>query len=264
MEEIYKDYKIKIEQDEDARSPREDDNMLTIICFHRNYALGDDHNYKIDDFRSATEEEAFEKMEKQFREDYDIIEGTIHRIRMYEHGSIGLAIRPSKIATYPYNCQWDSMWVGMLFATYEGVKTTHGWDKEKINNLTDEEKDMLYQGVLAEFDQYNSYVQGEVYGYRIFELDDEGEELDEVDSCWGYIGDSDYCMTEAKSVVDSYYVSVEHFEKGTTTYKFADFEKFAREIYIENEQKDPPEKIPYGFWKNYITNYCDNLKIVGE
>jgi len=30
----------------------------------------------------------------------------------------------------------------------------------------------------------------------------EHEEWEEVDSCWGFFGDMDYCLTEAKDIVD--------------------------------------------------------------
>ena len=38
-------YRLKIENDDWADSPREWDNLGHMICWHRNYNLGDGHNY---------------------------------------------------------------------------------------------------------------------------------------------------------------------------------------------------------------------------
>ena len=39
-------FRIHIEQDEDAESPREwDSNIGTMVCWHKNYNLGDEHNF---------------------------------------------------------------------------------------------------------------------------------------------------------------------------------------------------------------------------
>jgi hypothetical protein len=47
-------------------------------------------------------------------------------------------------------------------------------------------------------EEWNQYLSGDVYGYKIFELDEE------IDSCYGFYGSEEYCMTEAESVVDYY------------------------------------------------------------
>jgi len=46
--------------------------------------------------------------------------------------------------------------------------------------------------------EINSIWSGEVYGYTITD-----ENVDETDSCWGFIGDMKYCITEAKRQVDA-------------------------------------------------------------
>lgn len=45
-----------------------------------------------------------------------------------------------------------------------------------------------------------AWLDGDCYGYKI-----EGpiDDSDFEDSCWGYVGDSDYCLVDAKHVVDS-------------------------------------------------------------
>lgn len=57
--------------------------------------------------------------------------------------------------------------------------------------------------------EWNEYLCGDVYGYKIFDttgIDEDDDDLgfDEmVDSCWGFYGDHESCMTEAVSMVEA-------------------------------------------------------------
>lgn len=48
----------------------------------------------------------------------------------------------------------------------------------------------------AETDEYGSWAQGKAYGYIV---DPDGPD---EDSCWGFIGDIDYCKSEANSMAE--------------------------------------------------------------
>jgi hypothetical protein len=69
-------------------------------------------------------------------------------------------------------------------------------DKEKVRKeyeaqrLTPKIKQKVLSILNAEVEEYNKYITGEVYGYRIIE---NGEE---VDSCWGFYG-LDHCRQQA-------------------------------------------------------------------
>lgn len=43
--ETYKGHNIKIEADESPENPRDWDNLGSMYCLHRNYNLGDKHNF---------------------------------------------------------------------------------------------------------------------------------------------------------------------------------------------------------------------------
>lgn len=187
-EEIYKGYTIKIFPDDSPESPRVWDNISKIFCLHGSYNIGDKHNYRSSSFDS------WDEFRKQIEQDYHVVPNTMQQIRMYDHSGIGLAIG-NKVYTYPYNCQWDSGWVGWIFATYDDVKKCMGWKR-----ITAKRKKQLDDIIVGEFNTYNSYVQGEVYGFLVFTPEDDE---DAIDSCWGYVGDIDYCIQEAKSVVDA-------------------------------------------------------------
>ena len=46
-----KEYLLTVTQDDYAENPREWSNLCTMTCWHRNYRLGDKHNYDgIEDF----------------------------------------------------------------------------------------------------------------------------------------------------------------------------------------------------------------------
>jgi hypothetical protein len=47
-----------------------------------------------------------------------------------------------------------------------------------------------------------SIVDGDVYGFRITGPAADDEDGDELDSCWGFIGDMNYCLSEAKSIAE--------------------------------------------------------------
>ena len=38
-------YVLVVQQDDSPFNPREDDNFGKMVCFHRQYSLGDHHNY---------------------------------------------------------------------------------------------------------------------------------------------------------------------------------------------------------------------------
>ena len=60
----------------------------------------------------------------------------------------------------------------------------------------------------AEVEAYDDYLNGNVYGYRILKEQKPCSKCKvtpkpkQVDSCWGFIGDSDYALQEAKEAVD--------------------------------------------------------------
>ncbi len=99
-------------------------------------------------------------------------------IYMYDHGGV-------TISTSPFSCGWDSGQVGYIYITKEKAKAEGLSDP--LATLENEVKNM------------DSYIRGEVYGYIVYDAD--GNELD---SCWGYLGEMDWCIEEAKSVADYY------------------------------------------------------------
>lgn len=181
-----KKYRIKIIQDNDPISPRENDNLGKMVCFHGRYDLGDKHDYDHRDYSGWEEQrEAISKNE-------DVC--VILPLYLYDHSGI-------TISTSPFSCRWDSGQVGWILVSKKKVREEYG--VKRINKKLVEK----VTGILeAEVKEYDQYLTGDVYGYEIYELKtcSEGHEHAEfVDSCWGYYGE-EYCMTEAMGVVQHY------------------------------------------------------------
>jgi hypothetical protein len=165
METIRKgNYELEILQDESPESPREWGNLGTMVCFHRRYNLGDKHNFSV--------EEAEEMMKGK-----DICVSL--PLYLYDHGGITMS-------TGSFSCKWDSGQVGWIFVTKEQVRKEY--NVKKISKDLIEKVTRVLEG---EVETYDQYLTGDVYGYRISQIDvcDKGcEHKDEIDSCWGYYG----------------------------------------------------------------------------
>ncbi len=166
---------IRIEQDFDPSSPREDCNLGTMVCFHNRYNLGDDHDYQSVDYSG------WDDMQAQIEKEHDI--AVILPIYMYEHS--GIALR-----TGPFSCGWDSGQVGFIFITKEKVR--YEYSRKRLSSKLLERIETYLNNEVKVYDQY---LNGDVWGFII--EDDNGEHLD---SCWGFYG-QEYCENEANEAM---------------------------------------------------------------
>ena len=104
---------------------------------------------------------------------------------LYDHSGITISCSHS----YPYNDRWDAGQVGWTYASYNEIKNEY----ETVNAETIEK---AKQRLIDETETYDNYLRGNSYGY-IIEKDGE-----EIDSCWGYLGDLKEMISEMKSGVD--------------------------------------------------------------
>ncbi len=176
----YKGYSIRIVQDTDPMSPRDWDNLGTIACGHSRYTLGDEQietgNFEgWDDVRASL-----------------VADGAriILPLRLFDHSGISMSVGSGAHPHDPGG--WDSGQVGFVYVT--AAKLREEYSVKRITRAIETKAEEVLR---AEVSTYNEYLTGDVYGYVI---EDPGGE--QVDSCWGYYGGADYCMTEAKSAVD--------------------------------------------------------------
>ena len=204
-------YKLIVEQDEDLGSPREWDNVATLVCWHRRYNLGDKHNFdEPQDFWDWVEENGG-------KENFCIVP-----LNLYDHS--GLTISTS--SGYPYNDRWDAGCVGFAYISketmmkeigceyvlddngerikeehkHEGMQSTYSY---KTKPLTDETWRARAKEIIdCEVETYDQYLRGDVYWFK-FEREVTVEEkcphcgevisthteCEEEDSCGGFYGD---------------------------------------------------------------------------
>lgn len=175
---------VKIYQDEDAESPREWDNLGTMVCWHRRYNLGDDG------VGSTGKRES-----RQFDSPADFEEFRDNKangvvvclpLGLLDHSGITMWVGNGPHWTD--SAGWDSGQVGWIFATRETIRKEYGC-KRITRKLLAKVEDVLRQEVKT----YDEYLTGEVYGYDI-----EDEHGESVDSCWGFFG-AEYVKQEARS-----------------------------------------------------------------
>lgn len=200
------EYTLEIITDDTPGDPREWDNLCTMVCWHRNYRLGDEHNYDgIEDFFQTlckevlgkgcdeTAELYWQDMLKMLQESNLIL---IKAINMYDHSGITVSTSNG----YPYNDRWDAGCVGFIYVTKKRIFEERG-------DITEENwKERADKYLEGEMETYDQYLRGDTYGFTLtrtvivqeecphcHEIIREYETEVEEDSCWGFYGD---CLEE--------------------------------------------------------------------
>jgi hypothetical protein len=158
-----KNFKLRIIRDEDPISPREWDNVGTIVARHWRYNLGDDNAPEIDwsDF------DCWEAVEQHLRDEYGAT--VVLPVYLYDHSGLALS-------TTPFTCRWDSGRVGAIYATADSVASILG----------NADVEAVREALRAEVEEYNRYVEGDVWGFVV--QDPWGHV---VDSCFGFYDKDD-------------------------------------------------------------------------
>lgn len=252
-------YTLILRDDELADNPRENDDCFgTMICWHRRYKLGDEHDYSdpegflrgtlfshcssqpetapgkaVYDFiksgraknarleynKSTREWELLENQHWSSNSDWyvsssypaslkdkavpdwfldecismlrieemlELLEDTgsvvILPLYLYDHSGITMN-------TTGFHCPWDSGQVGWIYADRDKILSEFGGNK-----LTPELRDKAENLLRGEVSYYDHYIRGECYGFQLYREDEE------IDSCWGFIGDRD----DLRDAIESY------------------------------------------------------------
>lgn len=188
-------FNYRIEYDNDPMNPRTDfDNVGKMVCSHRRYNLGDE---QVDDLEEWLYEMA-EYDEEWLYDNSPSVSDCISRIErmgyvilplyLYEHSGITMN-------TGGFSCRWDSGQVGFIYVRRDKAVNEYGL---KPNNWRQKAKKYL----TGEVETYDAFLTGQVFGYVVFEEDENGEIVeDHIDSCWGYF-EEEYCKKEAEGMVE--------------------------------------------------------------
>lgn len=138
------EYVLKVFNDDMAESPREWDNLGTMVCWHRSYNLGDENDYSeprdfLTDLASEniTDEERFYLDEDEYEcdklEDMDM-DGLLELVEksniilplyLYDHSGI-------TINTTGFSCPWDSGQVGWIYCNKERFIKETGYTEDEL------------------------------------------------------------------------------------------------------------------------------------
>ena len=203
--EKYKDWTIEIHNDTDPMNPRTDfDNLGTMCCWHRRMNLGDNPE-KVERFSPIewmihellyNYESKIPYPKDSYCEDWlmeddaRVIEyfnkfHIVLPINAYEHGGI-------TISSGGFSDIFDSGQLGFVYVSHEDIKKEYN-----VKRLTKSVLERAEKTLRGEVETYDDYLTGNVYGYII---EDENDE--QLDSCWGFLGDYKYCLEEAQSAAD--------------------------------------------------------------
>jgi len=222
-------FRIKIEHDDHPESPRELYNLGTMVCWHKRYKLGDEqprgdeHEYllalaeKVKPGTAQRWERWVEKYPyprdrqewKDFEYDRDkhwskLVQPILDKhiielpLFLYDHSGVTMS-------TGRFSCPWDSGKVGFIYVTVAKAKAIYGWKTKAEFN-----REKIEQTLRHEVQTYDDFLTGQVYGYEVEGWN--GEDWEQVDSCYGFYSyeDAPACMAD---LLDSEYgISLEVIE----------------------------------------------------
>jgi hypothetical protein len=155
---------LEIYIDESPESPREWDNLGTMVCLNKRYEIGDKHDYKSGNYNGWDEIE-----EAIVRDNPGCL---IRPLYLMDHSGLSLSMMP-------FGCPWDSGKVGFIFITKERINGELKGNLQRVNEV-----------LQAEVETYNQYLSGDIYGYILRDkpCDKCGCNTKSaiVDSCWGF------------------------------------------------------------------------------
>lgn len=173
--------KVRIVNDQHSSSPREWDNLGTMVCAHGRYNLGDSDGVQVarDFVLSHFSYDACNARGWDLSHVPDIesaVEATGQAIMLplylYDHSGITMS-------TTRFSCPWDSGKVGFIFVPKEKVRSEYGYDR-----ISKARQEKILSYLKGEVETYDQFLTGDVWGFVL--SDGTGKTLD---SCWGFYGD---------------------------------------------------------------------------
>lgn len=188
---------LQVVTDPYPESPRKWDNVGTMVCWHRQYRLGDEHKYAgPEDFLAtlATGKDTYEReddrrLAEDNDEDYDDPEHwdteklisiikenhVIFPLWLYDHSGITMSMSRTSFGA------WDTSQVGWIYVSKEEAF-------KKCGNITEENwRELAAEYLKSEIQVYVYYLTDSVFGRKIYEIEG-NEATNEIDSCYGIYG----------------------------------------------------------------------------
>lgn len=164
--ELSETRRLKIYQDEQPDSPREWDNLGTMVCWHKRYNLGDKQVETNSDY-----DELMQLLNRK-----DVISLPLY---LYDHS--GLTMNVKGFASH-----WDSGQVGYIYVEHSKVR-----EQMRVMRVSKHTRAYAKSILRGEVETYDQWLRGDIYGFVIEDLStcDKGHTHEEVlDSVWGFYG----------------------------------------------------------------------------
>lgn len=218
-EEEYKGLNIYIVHDDDPQTcdPMDWDMLGKQVYWHRRMNLGhcykETRKYSPEDWLEhyiESDKDLYEEWEDNYSGNMGYLpyllevfqeKNLVIPVSAYEHGGITISASGRRAGWDSF----DSEQLGFVYASHEDIKKEFN-----VKRLTKKVLERAEKILRAEVEEYDSYLTGQVYGFII--EDENGEQLD---SCWGFVGDYKYCLEDARRSADYY---VEQKEKELQLY----------------------------------------------
>lgn len=186
------EYKLIMKTDANPECPREWDNIGTMIGFHRTYNAGDKHNYSsplelMYDLADEYDSKKTEVLEDLYNDDKLSESDYFKKLKeladknnlilpvfLFDHSGVSYS-------TKDFNDSWDSGQVGYIYTSYETIKSEYG-------DISEDSINKAKSYMEGEVETYSQWANGDVYGFRLIKVDEDGDEIEEIDSCWGFYG----------------------------------------------------------------------------
>lgn len=229
--------RLRILPDQVGNPRIEYDTIGRMLCWHRRYNFGDEHQYDPNDWKRELACEFNDELEEKIisieNDSYDIwydeakqkryddphayaiekVEDAVNRLidrafdasyvalplYLYDHS--GLALNVSR-----FTCPWDSCCIGVIVCDQSTIDKEFNGDRERAKKSLE-----------AEVRDYDAYISGNVYYYlaESAEYTDEDGEPDETDwtvedSCGGFYGPDPRTNGIADHVPDAWSDCIDH------------------------------------------------------
>jgi len=177
--------RVRILHDPDAESPREWDNLGTMVCWHRRYNLGDEqptcspmeffHGMMQEIHPNIPDELPAEHVQACIEKHYIVLP-----LYLYDHSGITMSCSS-------FSCPWDSGQVGFIYVSMKTARLEFTGTGEQI-------REQAERCLRSEVEVYDHYLTGQCYGFVIEQADDDADlddddSWEQIDSCWGFYGD---------------------------------------------------------------------------
>jgi hypothetical protein len=215
---------VKINREEYPSDPREDSNLGTMVCWHRNYKLGDEQpkedagEYLLHLARKVVAPKYPEVLLIKNRDTLLAKHYCFLPVAMIDHSGLSFYVGGTVIGEsvgHPRghavsdSAGWDSGQIGFIYVglpkalEWQQIHPVEnqGWDTP-IKHLSGEKQVVTLrefaEGILRdEVDAYDKYQTGQIFEYRVTSLNP-----DYQDSCGGYF-DEDDCEADARSAASA-------------------------------------------------------------